>query len=72
MPGAEHKNTVPAWEFYDLKKDPKELHNAYNDSEYAPIISKMKKELLKLKKEAGDTDENFPVMKKIMDEYWDK
>ncbi len=72
MPGAEHKNTVPAWEFYDLKKDPKELHNAYNDSEYAPIISKMKKELLKLKKEAGDTDEKFPVMKKIMDEYWDK
>ncbi len=72
MPGAQHKNTEPAWEFYDLKKDPKELHNAYANPEYSSIIADMKKELLALKKEVGDTDEKFPEMKKVMSDYWNK
>ena len=50
---------TPAWDFYDLEKDPKENHNAYNDKEYAPIIKKMKEEMLRLCSEAGD---EFPQM----------
>ncbi|MEJ8764238.1 sulfatase/phosphatase domain-containing protein, partial [Phocaeicola sp. HCN-40430] len=53
---------TPCWDFYDLQKDPKENHNAYNDKEYAPIIKKMKEDLLRLRKEAGDTDEKYPEM----------
>lgn len=45
---------TPAWDFYDLEKDPKENHNAYNDKEYAPIIKKMKEEMLRLCSESGD------------------
>ncbi len=71
MPGAHHENTTPAWEFYDLKKDPKELRNAYNDPEYSEIISEMKKELLTLKKGVGDNDGKFPEMKEVIAKYWE-
>ena len=33
------------WEFYDLKEDPDELHNLYNDSEYSGRITRFKKQL---------------------------
>jgi len=65
MTGTEKKTTPPAWEFYDLQKDPNEDHNAINDPQYASIIKKMKKELEKVKKEAGDTDEAYPELRKI-------
>lgn len=63
---------TPCWDFYDLQKDPKENHNAYNDKEYAPIIKKMKEDLLRLRKEAGDTDEKYPEMQKVLKEYYNK
>ena len=63
---------TPCWDFYDLQKDPKENHNAYNDKEYAPIIKKMKEDLLRLRKEVGDTDEKYPEMQKILKEYYNK
>jgi len=65
MTGTVKENTPPAWEFYDLQKDPHEDHNAINDKQYASIIKQMKKELEKLKKEAGDTDDAYPEIKKI-------
>ncbi len=64
--------TTPSWEFYDIEKDPKELHNAYQDSEYQAIIAEMKKELLKQKEKSGDSDANRPEMKNIMTKYWGK
>lgn len=42
------------WEFFDLKKDPKEMKNEYENPEYAEIISHMKEELYRLKNEAED------------------
>ena len=71
MPGAEREMTEPAWEFYDLEQDPRELHNAYGDPEYLEVITDMKEELLKLRAELGDTDEQFPAMKEILDKNWD-
>ena len=62
--------TPPAWEFYDLQKDPKELHNAYNDSEYVSIIKEMKSELQKQREIAGDTDKQYPKMQEIFKNYW--
>ena len=62
--------TSPAWEFYDLQKDPQELHNAYNDTEHASIVKEMKIELQKQRKIAGDTDNQRPKMQEIFKNYW--
>ncbi|WP_149275971.1 sulfatase family protein [Pareuzebyella sediminis] len=64
--GVSKETTKPAWEFYDLQKDPKELHNAINDKAYATIIAEMKKELKKERLKYGDTDANEQVMKQIL------
>ena len=71
MTGSSKESTTPSWEFYDMNKDPKEDHNAYNDPAYAATIKEMKIELLEQRKESGDTDANRPKMKEIMDAYWD-
>ncbi len=70
MTGAESETTDPAWEFYDLQEDPRELHNAYGDSEYAAIIAEMKKELKTQRVAVGDTDADRPVMQEILQNYW--
>jgi arylsulfatase A-like enzyme len=63
LKGVSTSTTEPAWEFYDLKTDPNENHNAINDKQYDSKIKEMKRELEKLKKEAGDNDEAWPEMK---------
>lgn len=62
MSGASSERTKPGWEFYDLKKDPHELHNVYREPEYAEIIKKLKRELLKKKKQLDDTDDKYPQL----------
>ena len=49
-------NDVDEWELYDLKKDPYEMCNVYNDPGYAPVRSDMHARLEKLQQECGDTD----------------
>ncbi len=71
MTGAEGESTEPAWEFFDLQEDPHELHNAYFDPVYQRIIAAMKEELKMKREELGDTDEEYPEMGRIIDEYWD-
>lgn len=56
----------PSWEFYDLKKDKNETHNAFFDSEYKLVIEKMKKELVKLKEQYGDSDTNYPIINDLV------
>lgn len=46
---------IDEWEFYDLKKDPNELHNAYKDPAYQEIIAKMKIQIKDSQKQYGDT-----------------
>lgn len=64
------ETTVPAWEFYDIKKDPQELHNAINDKVYKKIIQNLKNELLIQKANAKDSDDAYPVMGEIFLKYW--
>ena len=45
---------VNEWEFYDLEKDPDELHSVYNDPEYAEAVAELKRELARLRKQYGD------------------
>lgn len=66
------ENETPhTWEFYDLKNDPQELHNRYNDPEYKSIISKLKEELKRQRIELNETDENYPEIQAIIDAHWD-
>ncbi|MHC4075190.1 MAG: sulfatase-like hydrolase/transferase [Planctomycetota bacterium] len=68
--GASDKPTEPEWELFDLEKDPAEMNNLYGDPAYAKVISKLKAELLSLKKQLGDTDEKYPELMKIRKKYW--
>ncbi|PIA79422.1 acetylglucosamine-6-sulfatase [Gaetbulibacter sp. 4G1] len=70
MTGSSKESTKPAWEFYDLEKDPNENHNAYNDSEYSEIIKDMKKELIKQREIYRDTDEKYPQLQDIFKTHW--
>ncbi len=45
---------VNEWEFYDLEKDPDELHSVYGDPEYAEAVAELKRELARLRKQYGD------------------
>ncbi len=66
MSGASEEPTTPQWEFYDLFKDPYELHNAYGETEYADIIGAMKQALLEERKRYGDLDASRSEMTSIL------
>ena len=59
------------WDFYDLEKDPKEIHNAYESPEYQAIIKKMKADLIEKREEIGDTDKEDAEILEIISNYWD-
>ncbi|MDV7185905.1 sulfatase [Lutibacter sp. TH_r2] len=65
-----NRETPHSWEFYDLKNDPKELHNRYNDPAYKTIIEELKVELKKQREELNETDKEYPQIQKIVDEHW--
>ena len=58
------------WDFFDLEKDPKELHNAYYDPSYKEIIEEMKQELLRQREMLGDTDEGDKEVLAIIEAHW--
>lgn len=49
-------NDVDEWELYDLKKDPHEMQNVYNDPAYAEVRADLHRRLEALQQECGDTD----------------
>lgn len=64
--GTNAEITSPAWEFFDLEEDPKELHNAIADPKYSAIIARMKQELLEERQKYGDLDTNSEVMQDLL------
>jgi len=56
---------VDVWELYDLKADPDELHNIYNDKKYQQIIGGLKEKLYRLQKKYDDTSYNRFLPKTI-------
>ena len=42
---------LDTWEFFDLKTDPMEMKSRYGDSEYAQPITKLKRELARLRRQ---------------------
>ncbi len=65
MTGVSKETSEPAWEFYDLEKDPGENHNQYDNKEYTVIIAEMKIELQNQRAFFGDTDENYPELQNL-------
>jgi arylsulfatase A-like enzyme len=47
---------IDEWELYDLKNDPQEMKNVYDDPQYADTVKKLKAELQRLRKKYKDTD----------------
>jgi arylsulfatase A-like enzyme len=45
------------WELYDLGRDPEEMRNIYADPAQISTVAKLKKELVRLRKELKDHDE---------------
>ncbi|MCW5515834.1 sulfatase [Muriicola sp. Z0-33] len=66
MKGTSKVSTAPAWEFYDLDKDPFELHNAVEEASYGETIRKMKVKLKALRKTYEDLDADYPEMQTIL------
>ncbi len=64
------KSTPAAWEFYDLSRDPHEMHNRYGDPQYRQAIASLKAELRRLREELGDTDREHPKIREIIDAHW--
>jgi N-acetylglucosamine-6-sulfatase len=63
--------TPPGWELYDLKNDPTEVVNQYDNPKYAKVVKDLKGRLAKLRKRVGDTGEDFPKVEAIIDEFWE-
>ncbi len=63
--------TPPGWEFYDLKNDPFEMDNRYEDPAYGEITADLKVQLKDLREELGEIDDQFPKIQKVIDENWE-
>lgn len=63
--------TPPAWELYDLEKDPQELVNVYDNPEYASIRKRLKKQFADLRENIGDDGSHYPACEAVVQEFWD-
>ena len=55
---------IDEWELYDLKEDPKEVNNLYNNPEYASIQEELHKELKRLQEKYEVTEKEFETTPK--------
>jgi len=63
--------TPPAWELYDLKSDPSENNNVYDDPKYTDIAISLKEELKRLREKVGDNGSHYPEIESVIQEFWD-
>ena len=63
--------TPPGWELYDLRNDPSEVVNQYDNPEYAKVVIDLKRRLAELRQRIGDTGKDYPAVEAIINEFWD-
>ena len=63
-------DTPIGWELYDLKNDPKELHNIYGKEGYETISTELKEEILRLQKQYKLDLKEYPGFEAIMKSNW--
>lgn len=66
------ESTPKAWELYDLKNDPQELVNLYEDPAHQETIKDLKQKLLALRETYQETDKNYPHLQAVIEAHWDK
>lgn len=64
------EQTPVSWEFYDLKNDPAEMQNQYENPGYAMTIAELKDELKRTRIELQETDEKHPAIQALIDAHW--
>ncbi len=60
--GSDTPPSTPGWELFDLKNDPFETKNVYDDPEYAGVVNELTALLDNEKARLGDTDERYPEL----------
>ena len=58
--------TPPGWELYDLKADPHENNNVYNDPQYKELREKAREELFAERSRLGEDDHAYPELVKLL------
>jgi hypothetical protein len=54
-----------------MAKDPHEVRNVYDDPVYAEVVEELKVRLAELRREVGDTGEDYPEAEKVIQAFWD-
>jgi arylsulfatase A-like enzyme len=52
-----HDDEIDAWELFDLRNDPHELKNVYDDASYVGVVDRLKAELKRLRIQYRDSEE---------------
>jgi N-acetylglucosamine-6-sulfatase len=68
--GAGDDPSQPGWELYDLKRDPHELNNVYDDPAYADVRAELKDRLAERKEALGDEDDQYPELVDVKEDHW--
>ncbi len=63
--GAIEETSPAGWELYDMKHDPYETRNLYNDPAYADVIRDLKVRLEQAKIQYQDTDDKYPELMEL-------
>ena len=63
--------TPPGWELYDLKMDPSELNNVYDNIAYAKVRDRLKTQFATLRKTVGDDGSHYPAVERVVQDFWD-
>ncbi len=63
--------TPPAWELYDLQKDPGERINVSDDPAYGSTVRQLKAQLAQLRTQVGDDGRDFPEVESVVQEFWE-
>ena len=64
--GADKTNSPVSWELYDLKNDPQEHRNLYDDPSYKTLLKELKQELYELKIQENDLDNEYPWINELL------
>ncbi|TLX76429.1 sulfatase [Labilibacter sediminis] len=63
-------DSPPAWELYDLKNDPTEDNNVFDDPKYAQVVKELKVRLKEMRHQYKVDGEEF-AYNKVINDYWD-
>ena len=63
-------NTPVGWELYDLKNDPHETNNIYEEMKGSEKVQELKSLLREVRSKIGDTDNEYPHIQKIIEKNY--